>query len=81
MRAPAGRRALDVASEELAGAVADPHHVRRQVVVVGADRARERLLEVELHRLVRREDALVTAMGGVGYSENCEEISQKMSKI
>ena len=34
---------LDVTTVELAGAVADPYHVRREVVVVGADRARERL--------------------------------------
>ena len=62
-----------------AGAVADPYHVRRQVVVVGADRARERLLEVELHRLVRREDALVAAMGGGGCSENCKESWQRIA--
>ena len=68
-----------MAAEELAGAVADPYHVRRQVVVVGADRARERLLEVELHRLVRREDALVAAMGGVGGSENCKESLQRIA--
>ena len=47
---------LRAPAEQLARAVADPHQVRRQVVVALAlDLARERLLQIKLHRLVRRE--------------------------
>mmetsp|Transcript_24894 Transcript_24894/g.63087 ORF Transcript_24894/g.63087 Transcript_24894/m.63087 type:complete len:473 (+) Transcript_24894:280-1698(+) len=43
---------LHVPAEHLARAVADPDHVCAEVVVRVAHRPRERLLEVELHRLV-----------------------------
>mmetsp|Transcript_10085 Transcript_10085/g.26895 ORF Transcript_10085/g.26895 Transcript_10085/m.26895 type:complete len:338 (-) Transcript_10085:140-1153(-) len=46
-------KVLDMPAEELPRAVADPYHVRRQIVVtLAGDSARERLLEVELHRLM-----------------------------
>mmetsp|Transcript_14837 Transcript_14837/g.38297 ORF Transcript_14837/g.38297 Transcript_14837/m.38297 type:complete len:247 (-) Transcript_14837:725-1465(-) len=54
---------LDVPARQLARAVADPHHVCAQVVVLVADGARESLLEVELHRLMRGEERAADAAG------------------